>query len=156
MNIWEQQSDETAAQYKAFRAYLDKRSIDAAYREYAKDGKPQKAAKSPKKKSSGKASGSFKMWAKAFRWEERSKAYDAHISNETIRNTVDVNKEAYKKRVKIYENIASRAINKTADLIDSATKLSEILPVVEYFDRMQLAAMEREQLTELQSMVTQQ
>jgi hypothetical protein len=153
MNIWQQQSDETAAQYKAFQAYLEKRSIEAAYRLYVGEQKRKKAEKSGKKI---KASSAFNIWAKAFRWEERSKAYDAHISNETIRNTVDVNKEAYKKRVKIYENIASRAINKTADLIDSATKLSEILPVVEYFDRMQLAAMEREQLVELQSMAMQQ
>jgi hypothetical protein len=152
-NIWQQQSDETAAQYKAFQAYLEKRSIEAAYRLYVGEQKRKKAEKSGKKI---KASSAFNIWAKAFRWEERSKAYDAHISNETIRNTVDVNKEAYKKRVKIYENIASRAINKTADLIDSATKLSEILPVVEYFDRMQLAAMEREQLAELQSMAMQQ
>ncbi len=148
MNIWQQQPDESATQYKAFQAYLEKRSIEAAYRLYVGEQKRKKAEKSGKKI---KASSAFNLWAKAYRWEERSKAYDAYLSNETIRNTVDVNKEAYKKRMKVYENIASRAINKTAELIDSATKLTEILPVVEYFDRMHVAAMELEGLSELEA-----
>lgn len=158
MNIWEQQQDESAAQYKAFQAYLRERSIEAAYREYSKNAKPKKAEKSPakrKKQASGKASGSFKMWSKAFRWEERAKGYDAHITNETIRTTVDVNKEAYKQRMTAYTSVASKGIKKIFDLLDNATKLSEVMPVVEYFDRMTLAAMEREQLAELQAMTFQ-
>lgn len=78
MNAWEQQPTETTQQYRAFLCYVHapKRSIDAAFREYSKTDKRQKATKSDKKK---RPSASFRNWSDVFQWEQRAKAWDADM-----------------------------------------------------------------------------
>jgi len=69
-NLWARLPNETEKAYRAFSAFLDAgplREKIAIYRQLY--GTPE--AKSP--------AGYFSAWAKRFKWDERARAYDAHM-----------------------------------------------------------------------------
>lgn len=154
-NAWEQRADETAQQYKAFRCYLDKRSVEGAYREYAKSQKRRKAEKSGAVK---KASGAFLGWSKYFEWEARAAAYDSHVQAETIKSTVKIRRQEYAERAKIYRSLANKAHNAVATKLDNPadSKLSELVETAKFYDAEHLAEMERVNLLDLQGMIEKQ
>ena len=72
MKPWEQQPSESGQAYKAFCVYRDlglERQIKLAYRT---------ATKRP---DSDQVSGRWSQWAKRYEWEQRARAYDAHLAN---------------------------------------------------------------------------
>lgn len=152
MNIWEQRTDESAAQYKAFQSYLVKRSIEAAYREYIGQAKRKKAEKSGKKI---KASSSFCQWAKFFQWEERAKAYDSNLHEQTIKATVKTRRDEYEERSKLYRGMANKMHKAAAKMVDEGKgiKLGEIIEAAKYYDAEHQAEMERVNLLELREVM---
>ena len=152
MNTWEQRTDESAAQYKAFQCYLEKRSIEAAYKEYAGEAKRQKAAKSGKRL---KPSGAFLDWAKFFQWEERARAYDNNVHEQTIKATVKTRRDEYEERSKLYRGMANKMHKAAAKLVDEGKglKLGEIIEAAKYYDAEHQAEMERVNLLELREVM---
>src|SRR5258707_856195 len=72
MKPWEQQPTESGQAYKAFCVYRDlglERQIKLAYRT---------ATKRP---ASEQVSGRWNQWAKRYEWDQRARAYDAHLAN---------------------------------------------------------------------------
>lgn len=149
MNAWEQQPNEDAKQFKAFQCYLKERSIDAAYKEYSKDGRTKKARKSPKG-----ASGAFKQWFKMFAWEERAKAYNAYLQEQMIQGTVTVRRDEFVKRSEIYRANADKLHKAVIDKLEGSDKLSqvklgELIDAVKFYEAEHLSELERVNLVEL-------
>lgn len=152
MRQWEKQPDESAEQFRAFLCYLDKRSVEAAYREYIKRKKPTKAV--PKKSS---ASMGFKTWAKAFKWADRASAYDAYLQDQQAKAHIKAVSQFFEERKQLYREMSQKAhdlvAKKMADA--DAVKLSESIQAVEYYDKEYLSLLERDNLVKLRETLQQ-
>lgn len=170
--IWEQLADETPAQYRAFQCYMQERSISAAYRLYAATKKRRKAQKSVgnSEKSAGNAPKSvgnasksvakaqvrvpqsFRVWSRAFRWQERVAAYDAHVHRSVEEMRIAAQADFYRGRFESYRNTATAAIERIQSMINETTRVLDLLELVKHFDQEAVAALERKQLAELQKL----
>lgn len=155
MNVWEKQNGESAAQYKAFLCYLKERNVEAAWREYTKDKKPKKAAK-----SISMASGAFKDWSKFFNWKERAESYDWHINQTAVKATIKTRRDEYAKRTELYRGMAEKAHSAVerklmGDELLEGVKLGELIEMARYYDVEHLAELERTNLLELRATMQQ-
>lgn len=149
--IWEQLADETPAQYCAFQCYMQERSISAAYRLYAATKKRRKAQKSVAK-AQVRVPQSFRMWSRAFRWQERVAAYDAHVHRSVEEMRIAAQVDFYRGRFESYRNTATAAIERIQSMINETTRVLDLLELVKHFDQEAVAALERKQLADLQKL----
>lgn len=131
--VWERRHDESAAQFAGFRCFLNlrgKRTIEAAWREYSR------AKTGGNGQSKTKSSGQFRLWAKAFAWQERADAHDEtrrRLEAEAQRQT---RMALHRQRAAQYRAIADKAMRAIEAKIEACdgVKLLELLETVRYFD----------------------
>lgn len=97
--LWEQLSNETGAEYEAFKCYLflhpRDRSFSEAYRVFSSN-------------PDAKGSGSFGEYAKRFGWIERARAYDSHLDRIRQSSVEEAVKEEAKRQGTETERLRNR------------------------------------------------
>lgn len=100
LSTWERLPEETDKAFKAFEIYLNlghKRTIAEACRIYR--GNP----------SARRADGRFELWARDYNWRERSRDYDAYLSELALRRDEEAHVAAYEDFRRSQEGIAKEA-----------------------------------------------
>jgi hypothetical protein len=149
---WHQRPDERPHHYEAFQCYVQKQSIEAAYKEYEKKQRAKKGEKSGAKKANGKSSGSFRTWAKLFDWDNRLRAYNDYIESKRTQAHVVEMEKFHEQRGKLYREMAAE----THEQVKKKMKMTEDVPLshyiqaAQYYDNEYLAHVEREAIAGLQ------
>lgn len=119
MKAWEQQNNESDAQYRAFTCYLNlkpPRTYAQAYRDYGG-------------RSKNRVTPNFLQWAERHNWKERAKVFDAENTKKLEKVTSEMHEQFIREAFAIQHAALRNAYKR---LTDKETKFTDIVQFLKW------------------------